>query len=323
MHPVLKTIVLLTLVAAGVLLLLGAGETSGNNVPRFTADGKLMRPDYRQWVYLSSGLGMNYGPTAAGASAAPAFTNVFVNPESYREFQKTGKWPDHTMFALEIYGSATHSSPNKNGYFQDSFMALEMNVKDSSFPEGWRFFNFDGMSEQGTAIPKNAGCLGCHSKNAAVENSFGQFYPTVLKVAIEKGTLKPGVRIPLSGNRFAELIEQKGWDAAQKAYDEEKKSEDFALTEPVLNMTGYHMLTMGDQPTAVKIFELVTKEHPDSANAWDSLADGYAAANRKQDAISATQRELSLLASTKGIPEMQKQNLQKNANERLKKLQGK
>jgi hypothetical protein len=323
MRPVLKTIILVTLVAVSVVLLIGAGENPGSNVPRFTSDGKLLRPDYRQWVYLSSGLGMNYGPTAAGASAAPAFTNVFVNPESYREFQKTGKWPDHTMFALEIYGSATHSSPNKNGYFQDSFMALEMNVKDSSFPEGWRFFNFDGMGEQGTAIPKDAGCLSCHSKNAAVENSFGQFYPTVLKVALEKGTLKPGVRIPLSGNRFAELIEQKGWEAAQKAYEEEKKSEDFALTEPVLNMTGYHLLTMGDPPTALKIFELVTKEHPDSANAWDSLADGYAAVHRKEDAISATQKELSLLAGAKGIPEMQKQNLERSANERLKKLQAK
>jgi tetratricopeptide (TPR) repeat protein len=320
MRTILKTIILLTLVAVTAALLIGAGDNPGNNGPRFTSDGKLLRPDYRQWVYLSSGLGMNYGPTAAGASAAPAFTNVFVNPDSYREFQKTGKWPDHTMFALEIYGSATHSNPNKQGFFQDSFMGLEMNVKDSSFPEGWRFFNFDGMSEQGTAIPKDAACMTCHTKNAAVENSFGQFYPTVLRVALEKGTIKPGVRIPLSGNRFAELIEQKGWDAAQKAYEEEKKSEDFALTEPVLNMTGYHMLMMGDQQTAVKIFEFVTKEHPDSANAWDSLADGYAAGNRKDEAIQATQKELSLLTSAKGISEMQKQNLEKSANERLKKL---
>src|SRR5690242_6354701 len=75
--------------------IVGAADEGGtSNVPRYTKDGKLLRPNYREWVYLSSGLGMNYGPTAAGATAAPAFTNVFVNPESYREFQKTGKWPD-------------------------------------------------------------------------------------------------------------------------------------------------------------------------------------------------------------------------------------
>ena len=29
--------------------------------PRFTTDGRLMRPDnYREWVFLSSGLGMTY-----------------------------------------------------------------------------------------------------------------------------------------------------------------------------------------------------------------------------------------------------------------------
>jgi predicted Zn-dependent protease len=153
-----------------------------------------------------------------------------------------------------------------------------------------------------------------------VENSFGQFYPTILKVALEQGTIKPGVRIPLSGNRFAELIEQKGWTEAKKAYEQEKKSKDFALTEPVLNLTGYHLLTMGDQKTAVSIFELVTQEHPQSANAWDSLADGYLAVDRKDDAKRATEKEIALLSSAKGISEMQKQNLEKAAKERLGKL---
>jgi tetratricopeptide (TPR) repeat protein len=304
-----------------LVFVLGAGDAA--NTPQYTKEGKLLRPDYRQWTYLSSGLGMNYGPGAAGAQAAPAFTNVFVNPESYRQFQKSGKWPDKTMFALEIYGSATHSSPNKNGFFQDTPMGLEFNVKDSAFPEGWRFFNFDGESREGTAIPKEASCMTCHTKNAAVENSFGQFYPTVLKVAMEKGTVKPGVHIPLSGMRFAQLIEAKGWAEAEKAYAEEKKSEDFALTEPVLNQTGYHLLSMDDTKTAIQLFELVTREHPESPNAWDSLADGYAAANRNADAIAATQKELALLPSAKGIPDMQKQRIEKAAKERLAKLQAK
>src|SRR5690349_15481690 len=91
------------------------GENASTNVPKYTADGKLVLPPaYREWVYLSSGLGMNYGPGAAGAAGPPNFTNVFVNPESYREFMKTGKWPDKTMFALEIYSSATHRNPNRN-----------------------------------------------------------------------------------------------------------------------------------------------------------------------------------------------------------------
>src|ERR1039458_10441775 len=48
--------------------------------PRFTGDGQLMRPDnYREWIYLSSGLGMTYGPSdSASAPSSERFDNVFV-----------------------------------------------------------------------------------------------------------------------------------------------------------------------------------------------------------------------------------------------------
>ena len=39
-------------------------------------------------------------------------------------------------------------------------------------------------------LPAAAGCFACHSKNAAVENTFVQFYPTLIPVAKAKGTLK-------------------------------------------------------------------------------------------------------------------------------------
>ena len=39
-------------------------------------------------------------------------------------------------------------------------------------------------------IPPMAGCNACHNKSGAVENTFVQFYPTLLEVAQAKGTLK-------------------------------------------------------------------------------------------------------------------------------------
>lgn len=49
--------------------------------PQFTANGQLILPkEYRQWTFLSSGLGMTYGPAAAADPANPRFDNVFVNP---------------------------------------------------------------------------------------------------------------------------------------------------------------------------------------------------------------------------------------------------
>ena len=76
------------------------------DAPQFTADSELMRPDnYREWIYLSSGLGMTYGPAAQ--PGIPSFDNVFVSREAYTSFLETGRWPDKTMFILEIRAALT------------------------------------------------------------------------------------------------------------------------------------------------------------------------------------------------------------------------
>jgi hypothetical protein len=103
----------------------------------------LVRPtDYREWMFLGSGLGMSYEPPSAAAAASPRFGNVFVNPSSYRGFMQTGKWPDGTIFILENRGSSDEGSLIKGGRFQTDLTGIEAEVKDSRFPDGWAFFNF-------------------------------------------------------------------------------------------------------------------------------------------------------------------------------------
>ena len=71
-----------------------AGATDG---PKYGNGSNLIRPtDYREWMFLSSSLGLSYQPSSTGS---PTFQNVFVNPSSYRAFMQTGKWPD---FADEV-----------------------------------------------------------------------------------------------------------------------------------------------------------------------------------------------------------------------------
>ena len=44
-----------------------AAPPSDSDSPRFTSDGKLEFPDnYREWIYLTSGLNMSYSPRVAG-----------------------------------------------------------------------------------------------------------------------------------------------------------------------------------------------------------------------------------------------------------------
>ena len=158
--------------------------------PSFDKDGKLLKPEnFREWVYLSSGLGMTYDSDQSGNS----FTNVFAEPTAYRAFMKTGKWPEGTMLAMEVRRGETKGSINKAGHFQGAYIATEVTVKDSKrFKEdAWEYFAFSGNAKTAKGIGQTSGCNACHNKNAAVENTFVQFYPTLLDVAREKGTLNP------------------------------------------------------------------------------------------------------------------------------------
>jgi hypothetical protein len=169
------------------------GATVCAQQPQFTSDGKLMRPEnYREWIFLSSGLGMTYGAIGAGATREhPLFDNVFVNPPAYKSFLATGAWPDKTIFILEVRASGSKSSINTGGHYQDEISSVQAAVKDGSrFQGNWGYFGFKQSSEPVAVLPKTAACYECHSKNGAVDNTFVQFYPTLLPVAKAKGTVK-------------------------------------------------------------------------------------------------------------------------------------
>jgi len=181
----------------GILLLLVAASAVLAQGPEFNADGKLLRPNYREWIYLSSGLGMTY---SAESKSEPSFDNVFVSPTAYREFLKSGRWPEKTMFVLEVRQALSHGSINVGGHFQSDVVAIEAEIKDSAkYPDKWAFFSFDEKGHPGATahmIPNGSVCQTCHGKNAAVENTFVQFYPTLIDIARKNGTLKASYEAP-------------------------------------------------------------------------------------------------------------------------------
>ncbi|MBS0333058.1 MAG: cytochrome P460 family protein [Proteobacteria bacterium] len=156
----------------------------------YTADGKLEYPaDYRTWIYLSSGMDMAY-VEGAGMADHHMFDNVFVNREAYEVFQRTGTWPDKTIFMLEVRGGEGRGSINKKGQFQGGVMGREAHVKDAArFKSGWGFFPFGVKEEASTALPQTSGCNSCHEQHGAVDTTFVQFYPTLMPKAREMKTL--------------------------------------------------------------------------------------------------------------------------------------
>ena len=180
------------------LLILGNGlplaspaNPPAANVPEYTADGQMKFPaNYREWVYLSTGIDMNYRPSAGMNHSM--FDNVFVNPESYKYFVANGTWPDKTMLVLEVRGAETKSAINKAGHYQTTeVMGREVHVKDESrFPGKWAFFEFDD-APTAKMLPTEMECYSCHAQHTAVDTTFVQFYPTLIEIAKKKGTLSP------------------------------------------------------------------------------------------------------------------------------------
>lgn len=181
------------MLASGALTLAVASQRTeltkvDDTKPQYVGD-QLTRPaNYREWVYVSSGLGMNYNAAMGGA---PLFTNLFVPRWAYDAFLNSGKWPEGTMFALEERTSENKGSIVKSGSYQGDLAALAVEVKDSEkFPaDKWAYFGFGGDAKTASANPK-ANCWQCHEDHAAVEHTFVQFYPTLKPVAQKFGTYR-------------------------------------------------------------------------------------------------------------------------------------
>lgn len=293
-----------------------AAEAGASNQPAYTPEGKLALPaNYREWVFLTSGFGMNY---STGPVANPMFTNVYVAPQAYQGFKAAGKWPDKSMLIVEIYSPAGRGSINKAGHYQDSFAGLDVEVKDASRASEWSYYNFNPGATSAPALGGGA-CNKCHNDNAAVEHTFVQFYPTLLDFAMEKGLVKPTVSIPLNQSRFLKLLNSAGWEKAEQAYNEDRKRnpDSDLLNERALNLAGYRLLQDNKATDAISVFKLVTRDYPNSTNAYDSLGDGYAAAGQAEQAIAASQKEMALAQSDSSLSAEQKKQFTELAQKRI------
>ncbi|MEO5954034.1 MAG: cytochrome P460 family protein [Chloroflexia bacterium] len=325
---ILKLVMLLTtktLLCATALIPIFMLEPAAEPAPspEFTSAGELKYPDrYREWIFLGSGLGMTYGPAAAaGQNRPPMFDNVFVNPTAYRAFLESGKWPDKTVLILEVRNSESHASINKDGHFQTDTVAMEAHVKDQGT---WTFYGFNRGATSAKAVPRNANCYTCHSANAAVENTFVQFYPELYKVAVHKGTLnKSFTPLPMNASELSSLIAKEPWDKAKTALNQlaTQAPDANSIGEGSLNLLAYALMSSGKASTAVELLAWTASRYPQSSNLQDSLADAYLATGDKANAMAASQRALAMVDKDTSIPEPRRVRVRQSAQERLKKLE--
>ncbi len=159
--------------------------------PKWTRSGELVLPnDYHEWIFLGSPLTPN--ALNGGKAAFPEYHNVYIQPEAYKSFRKTGEWPQGTILLKELQltrpaANADGSSMEVSGrgFFPAALNGIDISVKDSKrFKEtnDWGFFNFGHRAppyeKTAAALPIDA-CAGCHIANA--DNMvFSKFYKPIL-----------------------------------------------------------------------------------------------------------------------------------------------
>ncbi|MFO0890036.1 MAG: cytochrome P460 family protein [Isosphaeraceae bacterium] len=178
-----------------------AGEE--DHRPRYAADGRLEVPKgYRSWTYVGTDLSPRYRSEedVGKADATPpekeqprprgddTFHAVYINPESYEAFLKTGQFPDPTILVMEVF-RAEERDPGgvlASGQFQGKRVAIEAAVKDSKRPGGgvpWAYYDLPLDKDARPGKPAKAkpdqDCYQCHLKHASKDNVWVQFYPAL------------------------------------------------------------------------------------------------------------------------------------------------
>lgn len=117
--------------------------------------------------------------------------------------------------------------------------------------------------------------------------------------------------------------ERDGTEKAIAVFHDARKKDPSAYVVPefAVNLLGYDKLQSGEKQEAVELFKLNVEAYPGSANAEDSLSDGYIAVGKNDLALAAEEKCLELLPNDASNADF-KQLLGKQAREKVAKLKG-
>lgn len=152
--------------------------------------------DFRKWVYL----GAPFTPHALNGGKAnfPEFHNVYVQPEAFEHYRKTGVWPEGTIMFKElqlvdapvgkkgVQKDGSRYEPSGRGYFPGPVNGTDAAVKDStrfSESKNWGYFNFGHHAPPYAASAPAApiaACAACHIGNADEDMVYMKFYRPIV-----------------------------------------------------------------------------------------------------------------------------------------------
>ena len=193
-----KAVIVLGLVYAAALSFSLSAQQPQRDGPRYQDGTSLVRPtDYREWPFLGSGLGLVYEGETPRPPDSPTFTNVFVNPSSYRAFMQTGIWPNETRVRSRIQALADQRGAEPRRPFSRRVDGPRSASEGCPVSDGWGFFLFGqaaalrDVASRSRAKPSRGAWSAIRSTPPWSGRSSSSIR-RCLEVARQKGTLKPG-----------------------------------------------------------------------------------------------------------------------------------
>ena len=149
-------------------------------------NGQLERPTgFREWVYVGTPLTPN--DLNDGKAAFPEFHNVYIDPESWAHWKRTGEFRDGTILIKELISVGSKGAASGNGYFMGDYLGLEATIKSKEHfpnePGNWGYFSFSTpdhttLKAMADKFPAET-CNACHQSSAAQDWVFTQYYPVL------------------------------------------------------------------------------------------------------------------------------------------------
>ncbi|RDH85905.1 MAG: cytochrome P460 [endosymbiont of Galathealinum brachiosum] len=192
-----RSIISAALITITSSFILPLNAIADDGMAKYNSKNELIRPSgFREWIYVGTPLTPN--DMNNGKAAFPEFHNVYISPDSWKHWKKTGKFKDGTVIIKELVSVGSKSAASGKGYFMGEYLGLEALIKDSKrFSKevgNWAFFSFSSpdhktLASSAKAQPE-ASCSTCHQANANDDLVFTKYYPVLRagKATGEKAT---------------------------------------------------------------------------------------------------------------------------------------
>jgi putative intracellular protease/amidase len=292
-------------VCTGAQILAKAGLLEGYNVTTFHnfIDGlQAMLPNskvLRDTRFVDNGIVVTTAGVSAGIDGALHLVSRIKGLEAakatayYMEYDKwkpeEGRidYKNETLEKMKAGASLDKENKSPNGAMGTSSIPFEgeiINLASSMTSKG----------DNNAALKVLEAGIKLYPNSAACYRELSRVYSKLGKAA------------PPDEETFIKLIEDGKVDEAAAAYDKTQRQFPgwILFDENNINMIGYHIMAKGNYDYAIKVFQLNTKAFPKSANAFDSLGEGYMKAGYKKEAISNYQKSLEMNPSNHNAKEM-------------------